>query len=208
MRRVDAYFATIRDQPHLGLWTEPHPDDAYPVDMTALAVRLHRDNAEYIRERIAVLRSGNRREWLNEKYPPLRPYIVDERAALEWLARLTELTEAEQARLDELSGKTDGDARPVGEVASLLGGGREETERLTRVARRYGVAAQAVADRAAKASELCLKGERVEQKPREAVRFAAASLQFVDEATRDETAARLLPLDEAFVSYVTMGCPT
>jgi hypothetical protein len=100
------------------------------------------------------------------------------------------------------------------EVARQLGGGTEEAERIRRIADFYDVEPKAVAGQAANAAKLCLKGEDIGANPGEAIGFAAAGLLYVDKVTRDtareldaKSVRKLLPLTDAWVTYVSMGCP-
>ena len=178
---ADAYFESVASEPNLGLWTASPSAGPYPIDLTALAVRLHRDSPSYVRERIASLRASGPVEWLNDKHPPSRAYLVSERDALEWLALLTSLTEAESRRLTELRSTASNDARNSLDTASV-------------VAQRYEVDVGVVHDKVAKAAELCLGGmEVVLAQPAEAVALRDASVRFVEQSSRDAKAREALP---------------
>lgn len=71
----------------------------------------------------------------------------------------------------------------------------------------YSVDATTVGDKATKAAELCLGGRSISDAPTEAMQYAAASVVFVKEASADATTREMLPLVDAFATYVAMGCP-
>lgn len=112
-------------------------------------------------------------------------------------------------------GEPTGDAVPPSpaEVARQLGGGAKEAAQIERIAAFYGVGPQTVGDQAAKAADLCLHGVDAGSKPSEAIALAAAGLLFVEKTTRDtareldqKRVRELLPLTEAFVTFVATGC--
>ncbi|MEM7155514.1 MAG: hypothetical protein AAF799_21875 [Myxococcota bacterium] len=70
-----------------------------------------------------------------------------------------------------------------------------------------------VADQAANAAKLCLNAS-IEERPAEAISLAAAGLFFVDKVTREtvreleeKSVRELMPLADAWVTYVSTGCP-
>lgn len=99
---VKAHIEAVKAEPHLGLWS-PWVKGQVPHDFTALAAWLNREQPEYMRELIAARQSGPI-EWIeiDPKEPPLRPYLVEEKAALEWVALLAPLEAAEKTRLAKL----------------------------------------------------------------------------------------------------------
>jgi hypothetical protein len=99
---LKAHLEAVKGEPHLGLWS-PWAKGQVPHDFTALASWLNREQPEVMRELIAARQSGPI-EWteLDPKDPPLRPYLVEEKAALEWLALLSPLEADEKARLAKL----------------------------------------------------------------------------------------------------------
>ncbi len=99
---LKAHLETVKSEPHIGLWS-PWLKGRVPHDFTALAAWMNREQPEYMRELIAARQSGPI-EWieLDAKEPPLRPYLVDEKAALEWVALLAPLEADEKARLAKL----------------------------------------------------------------------------------------------------------
>lgn len=99
---LKAHLETVKGEPHLGLWS-PWVKGQVPHDFTALAAWLNREQPDVMRELIAARQTGPI-EWieLDPKEPPLRPYLVEEKAALEWLALLAPLEADEKARLAKL----------------------------------------------------------------------------------------------------------
>jgi hypothetical protein len=109
-----------------------------------------------------------------------------------------------------------GDAVSVGDssdVAADLGLGARAREHLTAVANAYDVPARTVGDKAARTAELCLGGmEVVAARPAAAVRKVEGALEFAAGVAGDTKdaglpTAELMPLDDLFVTYVTMKCP-
>ena len=118
--RLEKHVEQSRKAPRLGLWKPPSKHEP-PYDMTALGVWLHRDRPAYIRERIAAAAAGPL-PWAGarEDGTTPRPYLVDEEAALEWLARLTSLTADEQRRLERLKLPGFGDRFELGAFAYFV----------------------------------------------------------------------------------------
>lgn len=96
------HLDAVKSEPHLGVWS-PEQKGRVPHDFSALAYWMNRDRPEYLREMLAARREGPL-HWLDPdpKKPPERPYLADEKAAIERLAQLAPLAPAEQARLDQL----------------------------------------------------------------------------------------------------------
>lgn len=111
-------LAELRSEQGLGLW-RPLVKGSAPYDITALAAWLHRDRPEYIRERINARRHGPM-GWLNTEQPRPRAYLIQEKAALEWLARLTSLTPDEQSRLAYLQLPGVGERLTLGKFAYVV----------------------------------------------------------------------------------------
>lgn len=118
--QLRAHVQGMRDEIRLGLW-RPARKGEPPYDMTALAAWLHRDHADYIRERIAANRGGPY-SWsgLRSDGTTPRPYLVDEQAALEWLSKLTTLTAKEQQRFEWLRRPGFGDRFEIGSFAYVI----------------------------------------------------------------------------------------
>ncbi|MGH7286096.1 MAG: DUF4352 domain-containing protein [Polyangiaceae bacterium] len=98
--KLRAYLASIKSQPHLGVWAPPQSGQP-PHDFAALALWMNRDQAAYVRELLAARQSGPL-HWQSHDKPPVRPYLSTELGALQWLALLTTLTPDESARLSAL----------------------------------------------------------------------------------------------------------
>jgi hypothetical protein len=82
-------------------------------------------------------------------------------------------------------------------AAELLTGGQRQTDQIRRISNEHKVSPTTVADKAAKAAEICQnQGHAGDLRG-----WAFGSLTFVDEITEPIT------LDDAFVTYVLMGCP-
>jgi hypothetical protein len=83
------------------------------------------------------------------------------------------------------------------DAADLLVGGPKQADQIRRIAKKHNVPAETVADKAAKSAELCGQNDF----PGNAIGWSHASLQFVDEITEP------IDINDAFVTYVLMGCP-
>ena len=71
------------------------------------------------------------------------------------------------------------------------------------------MSARAVGDRAAKASELCLGGmEVVASKPALAVQKVEGALEYAAGIATNPETRGLIDLDELFVTYIALGCPS
>ncbi|WP_438002681.1 hypothetical protein WME89_27380 [Sorangium sp. So ce321] len=97
--QLKAHLDAVKGEPRLGVWN-PYSKGQVPHDYAALAAWVHRDQPAYIRELLAA-RKGGPVSWSRPEVLD-RPYLSDEAAALEWLARLDTLQPAEQARLEAL----------------------------------------------------------------------------------------------------------
>jgi hypothetical protein len=95
------HLEKLRAAPHLGTW-EPFRKGSAPFDITALAVWLNQEDPAYLREMLTARREappGMGWPGIDPKKPPLRLWLADEKAALERLSLLDQLTQAEGARL-------------------------------------------------------------------------------------------------------------
>lgn len=118
--RVQAELDAGRSLPRRGVWA-PFEPGKVPHDWTPLAVWMHRDDHVYLRELLAQRAQPMAQRvttWETTAAPPPRPYLVDEQAALEWLARVDPLTPAEERRLGELRLEAATTAVPI---ETLLG---------------------------------------------------------------------------------------
>lgn len=119
-QRVESHLAAVKAQPHMGLWTEFTGAKSVAIhDFTALALVLHRDRPDYLRERLAAKKAGPMR-WSGQTEPKDRPYLVSEEAAMKWLALLTPLTPDEQARLAFLRLPAAGTPLRIGELVYVV----------------------------------------------------------------------------------------
>jgi hypothetical protein len=82
-------------------------------------------------------------------------------------------------------------------AAELLTGSQRQADQIRRIANQHKVSPKAVADKAAKTADICRSQDHVG----DLRGWAFGSLTFVDEITEPIT------LDDAFVTYVLMGCP-
>jgi hypothetical protein len=96
MTSLRKYLDTVKAAPHLGVWS-PYKKGQVPEDYTALALWVNRDQPEYVRELLAARKGDGVQTWYGHDKPLDRPYLAEEKAALEWLALLTRLEPAEQA---------------------------------------------------------------------------------------------------------------
>ena len=87
---------------------------------------------------------------------------------------------------------------PYLEAARLLGGGSTQADQIRRISKRYNSNPTAVADKAAKSAELC---EAQGKFAGNSVAWSHGSITFVDELTGP------IDFNEAFVTYVLLGCP-
>lgn len=101
MTGLRKYLDTVKAAPRLGVWS-PYKKGQPPEDYTALALWVNRDRPEYVRELLAARKGDGVQTWYDHEKPVDRPYLAEEKAALEWLALLTTLEPVEQARLDTL----------------------------------------------------------------------------------------------------------
>jgi hypothetical protein len=93
------------------------------------------------------------------------------------------------------------------DVAASVGGRAAESRLIKKLASRYRVEPIVIGDKAAKAAELCLGGkDAMAANPSKSVRLISDSLYFAENASRDGAAPDKLPLDDAFVMFVAMGC--
>ena len=109
--RLTAYLASIKSQPHLGVWTPSTTTKGVPRNFSALAWWVNPNDAGYAREFLAARRDPAF-AWAPVRDPYL-PYLARERAALERLARITSLTDDEAGRLAELRASKLGDDPPT-----------------------------------------------------------------------------------------------
>jgi hypothetical protein len=100
MLRFREFLSQIKDEPNLGVWGVGAPGKS-GHDFAALAAWAHQADPAYLRQLLAARRDGDDK-WMEQGEPALRPYLVDERAALERLALLTPLAVDEEGRLAEL----------------------------------------------------------------------------------------------------------
>lgn len=104
LAKLAAHLAGVKGESHLGTWSLPVKGQP-PHDFTAIAAWTNREDAAYFRERLAAKVDGPI-PWAtytpDPKQPALRPYLVDEAKAYEWLGLLTRLTADEKARVDQL----------------------------------------------------------------------------------------------------------
>lgn len=127
-KNFNAHLAAVKSEPNQGLWA-PYAKGAVPHDFTALAAVLHRENAEYLRARIAAKAKGPT-SWRvpgGGGSPPDRPYLSYERDCYERLALVTRLVPAEQARLDLLRQTRVGDRFVLGDFAYIISGAQART---------------------------------------------------------------------------------
>jgi hypothetical protein len=83
-------------------------------------------------------------------------------------------------------------------AAELLTGSQRQADQIRRISSKHKTPPNAIADKAAKTAEICQQQDHVG----DLRGWAFGSLTFVDEITEPIT------LDDAFVTYVLMGCPT
>lgn len=99
--KLKQHVEATRGEPHHGVWSEHKPGQP-PHDYAALAAWLNSTDEAYLREHLAA-RTGGPFGWPESRdKPPLRPWLVNERAALERLALLGPLSSTEDARLAAL----------------------------------------------------------------------------------------------------------
>lgn len=83
-------------------------------------------------------------------------------------------------------------------AAELLTGSQRQADQIRRISSKHKTPPNAIADKAAKTAEICQQQDYVG----DLRGWAFGSLTFVDEITEP------IPLDDAFVTYVLMRCPT
>lgn len=112
--RVRQHVAAVSAEPNQGLWSAA--DAKSPgFDLTALAAWLEPASPSILRERIAAKDHGPN-PWWKQDEPPRRPYLVNERAALDRLALLTSLTNEEAQRREVAGLPRVGDVFALGEL--------------------------------------------------------------------------------------------
>ena len=99
-KRVSAVLDASKADPRLGTWS---PGTSAIHDWTALAAWMRPEDPRYLRARLDAKKSGPM-SWhpAIKDRPALRPWLVNERAALERLAAITTPTAEESARLAEV----------------------------------------------------------------------------------------------------------
>ncbi len=97
--KLKAHLASVRTEPNLGVW-RPLVKGQVPMDFSALALWMNREQAPYVRAMLAARKDGPA-PWVSAEKAD-RPYLADEMAAIEWLAKLGPLEPTEKQRLDEL----------------------------------------------------------------------------------------------------------
>ena len=100
-KKLGAHVDAVASEPHRGTWA-PSKGSEMVHDFTALAAWLRPDDPRYLRELLAAkARDAGPIPWAGspKDKPALRPWLVDETAALERITLLTPLTAEEQARV-------------------------------------------------------------------------------------------------------------
>lgn len=104
-QQFSKHLDSVKSEPHLGTWTPWKKGDPFH-DFSALASWSRPADPVYLREHIAARGAGGGPirwgEFAPKDKAPLRPWLVDERAALERLGLVATLTGEEQARLSSL----------------------------------------------------------------------------------------------------------
>lgn len=93
-KKLRAHLATIRDEAHLGVWSEWKKGDS-PHDFTALAAWLTQEDPAYLRERIRA-KAGGPTPWSARRAERVaRPWLVFHPEMLARLALVTDVTQAD-----------------------------------------------------------------------------------------------------------------
>lgn len=102
MKKLGAHLEAIKGEPRLGLWSAP-AEGQPPHDYAALAVlqRAIRKEASYPRELLAARQLGPVR-WVVPSRSRAKRFLTTERATLERIEEITQLSLEEQARLAEI----------------------------------------------------------------------------------------------------------
>lgn len=186
-----AHLDATAAEDNAGLWLPTSADTVR--DYTVVATYAKPEDASVLRQLLAARSAGSWVRWHDGDTPPKRPWLATEIGALERLQQLDELTAVEQARLASLTAPDDALV-----VANDLGVGAKGADLIEKIATRYGVSARDVADKAAKAAELCDGG----------IGHVSGALVFAEGTSRTKEQREVVPLDDAFVLYVAQGCPT